>query len=107
MSEVELLADIESGDVRKALISLAIENALLEVSNATLEEVGNRLYAKYHSYFMDCLEHPEYLNDILNQVFGPSHESIIKSIKKNLDAFADQKPIQNFSYPLDNYANCS
>ena len=90
------MADVESGDIRKALVSLAIESALLEVSSATLEEVGNRLYAKHHSYFMDCLEHPEYLNDILSQMFGPSHESIIQSIKKSLEAFIDQKPIAEF-----------
>jgi phage regulator Rha-like protein len=45
---------------------------------------------------MDCLEHPEYLKDVLNQVFGRSHDSIIKSIEKNLAEFANQRPIAEF-----------
>ena len=90
------MVDISSHDARKALVSLAIEKSLLEVGNATLIEVGNILYSKYQCYFIDCLEHPEYLKDVLNQIFGPSHHSIIQSIEKNLGEFAHQEPITEF-----------
>ncbi|MBI3639512.1 MAG: hypothetical protein HY223_04265 [Thaumarchaeota archaeon] len=90
------MVDLSSGVARKALVSLAIEKALLEIGNAALEEVGNSLYSKYRCYFIDCLEHPEYLKDVLNQIFGLSHDSIIQSIEKNLGDLAHQKPITEF-----------
>ncbi len=87
---------INRDEVQKALVSLSIERTLRAISNATCEEVGNRLYAKYKCYFVDCLEHPEYLKDILDQIFGPSHESIIQSIERFLGELADKKPIAEF-----------
>lgn len=91
-----MVFDISNTQIKKALVSLAIEETLLEMGNATLEEVGHRLYAKYHSYFTDCLEHPEYLNSILKEIFGNSYICTVESIKKHLEEFANQKPIDEF-----------
>lgn len=90
------MAPLSSGDAQKALVSLAIEKALLEIGNAALEEVGNRLYAKYKCYFIDCLEHPDYLKDTLDEMFGLCHDSIIQSIERYLAEFVHEKPITKF-----------
>src|SRR5690242_5621923 len=82
--------------VKKALVSLTIEKALLDIRKETYDRVANELYERHHSYFSDCYEHPEYLNEILEQLYGSAHGEIIKSIKKQLDEFSDYEPIAKF-----------
>ncbi len=83
-------------DTKKALVSFTVTQALLQMSPSATNEVGSRLYAKYGCYFSDCLEHPEYLKDILQEIFGSGSAAVIKTIKESLDAFDDQQPISNF-----------
>ena len=85
-----------SSDVLPALVSIAIENSLNNISNTVCESVGNLLYEKYNSYFYNCLEHPEYLVDILKIEFGDGYLSIIKNINKRLEEFSYQDPIKKF-----------
>ncbi|MFB5628018.1 MAG: hypothetical protein ACE5R5_07460, partial [Nitrosarchaeum sp.] len=67
----------DSSKITSALISVTISQALYEISEALHEDVGNKLYKKYKCYFHDCLEHPDYLVDILQQIFGDGYISII------------------------------
>ncbi len=89
-------SDFTTIDVKKALVSFTITEALLRISPSATNEVGDRLYAKYHCYFSDCLEHPEYLKDVLHEIFGVGSTSIVKTIKENLAKLEDQQPIANF-----------
>jgi hypothetical protein len=81
---------------KKALVSFTIEQTLLNLGKPTLDKVGDTLYAKYNCYFSDCLDHPEYLVDILKEIFGNGHHIIINRIKEKLTKFEDQEPISNF-----------
>lgn len=83
-------------NTKKALVSFTVTQALLQISPSATNEVGSRLYAKYGCYFSDCLEHPEYLKDVLHEIFGNGSTALIKTIKENLVAFVDQQPISNF-----------
>ena len=82
--------------VTSALVSIAIEQSLHEISEAVRDDVGNALYKKHKCYFHNCLEHPDYLVDILQQIFGDGHISIVNSINKRLEEFSYQKPIKEF-----------
>ena len=82
--------------VTAALVSVAIDQSLAEISDAVHEEVGNKLYKKYKCYFYNCLEHPDYLVDILKQVFGNGYISIVSNINKRLEEFSYQEPIKEF-----------
>lgn len=82
--------------VTSALVSVTIGQSLYEISEAVHDDVGNALYKKYKCYFHDCLEHPDYLVDVLKQVFGDGYLSIIISINKKLEEFSYQKPIKEF-----------
>ena len=62
----------------------------------TLEEVEGRLYSKHHVYFSDSLEHPEFLSDILKEIFGNAYPAIIDSIRKNLKDHTYKKSIEEF-----------
>jgi hypothetical protein len=81
---------------QKALISFVVERVLLDVGNLALDEVGNRLYEKHQCYFSDCLEHPQYLKDVLQEIFGDSYKSITDKIQQKLVELNDQKPIAAF-----------
>lgn len=81
---------------KKALISFTITQTLLKMSPSTVNEVGSRLYAKHRCYFADCLEHPEYLNEVLTEIFGKGAKVVTDAILESLVEFKDQQPISNF-----------
>lgn len=85
-----------NGQIKKALVSLAIEQTLIEIGVAVLDQVTKKLYEQYHCYLPDCYEKPEYLKAVLRDLFGASHVNIIESITKQLEEFASQKPIFEF-----------
>lgn len=80
----------------KAIVAFAIEKALLEFGTPALEGVIDMLSEYYHCEISDCFEKPQYLNKVLKDLFGNSYIIIVKSIKKNLEEFAYEKPIENF-----------
>ncbi|MFB5604683.1 MAG: hypothetical protein ACE5Q5_04400 [Nitrosarchaeum sp.] len=90
----------DSSKITSALISVTISQALYEISEALHEDVGNALYKKHKCYFHDCLEHPDYLVDILQQIFGDGYISIIDNINKKLEEFSYQKPVKEFLLEL-------
>lgn len=81
---------------KKALVSFTITQAIDQISPSTTDKVGNRLYEKYGCYFSDCLEHPEYLGDVLKEIFGNGSVAIVKIIRERLAEFETQQPISNF-----------
>jgi len=82
--------------VTTALVSLVISQSLYDISKAVHEDIGNALYKKYKCYFSDCLEHPDYLIDVLKQVFGDGYISIVSNINKRLEEFSYKEPINKF-----------
>lgn len=90
------MVDITDGEVKRALVALAIEKSLLNIGKATYEKVGNALYSRYQAYFPDCYGHPEFLNAVLKEIYGKSFITIVDSIRKQLGEFASQKPIEEF-----------
>jgi hypothetical protein len=78
---------------KKALVSMSIEKALLDVGKETYDEVAHELYKRYNSYFQDCYEHPEYLSEILTQLYGNAGKAVVDSIKKQLEEFSDHDQI--------------
>ena len=73
-----------------------MESALIEIGKPIYDKVIHELFEKYHCYLTDCYEHPEYLNEILDGLYGNSHEAIVKSIKRQLEEFSNKKPIERF-----------
>ncbi|MBI3640540.1 MAG: hypothetical protein HY223_09560 [Thaumarchaeota archaeon] len=85
--------DMPSND---ELLTMAIEDALNEMGEPTLEIVNNKLFQEYRCSLLDCVEHPDYLANVLKQTFGYAHVVIIKKIKKNIGEFASEKPVEEF-----------
>ena len=90
-----ILAENAAHD-REEIVGHRIRQALLEIGEPAYEKVVKALYSQYHCCLADCIEQPEYLKDILKQLFGSSHRAIVKSISKQLYEFYEQRPIQEF-----------
>lgn len=80
----------------KAIVVLAIEHTLLKISKNTLEKVQEEIHQKYKCSISDCYEHPEYLSEILKDLFGNSYHDIVRDVNMYLDEFAYQRPIAEF-----------
>ena len=72
-------------DVRKGLFLIAIEETLMKISRNDYERVVTRLKTKYNCYIPDCYAHPEYLEDILEGLYGESSSQIINEIEEKLE----------------------
>ena len=82
--------------IKKALVTISVEQALLEMGTPVLDEVTRALYSNYNCYIPDCLDHPDYLKSVLKDLYGNGYSNIVSSIHKHLDEFATQKPIEEF-----------
>lgn len=82
--------------VLKALTSLAIEKSLLKIGKPAYEKAISMLEKKYQCHMPDCYEHPEYLNDVLKEIFGKSHTVIVNEIRQELVEFLHKRKVGRF-----------
>ena len=80
----------------KVLVSLALEETLLEIGKTLFNEITERLQKEYNCKLSDCFEYPEYLKIILKDYFGDEYDEIFDLIKEKLVEFEYRKPIQEF-----------
>lgn len=92
---VSALIEIRDYVVRKALVSLAIERALIDMGTSVFEQVTKKLAEECNCYISDCYDHPVYLKKVLKN-FGNSYLVIVESIKENLKESSDEKSISEF-----------
>ena len=88
--------DATNGEISKALLTLAIEETLTNMGKPVLDEVARRLFTNYKCYIPDCHEHPEYLKNVLKELYGNYYNTVVESIMKNLGEFTTKKSITNF-----------
>ena len=75
---------------KKVLVGLAIEKTLLEINRAYLHKFEDMIYERHKCSISDCYEHPEYLSEVLREIFGNSYKEVIRSIERYLDEFSYQ-----------------
>lgn len=85
---------------KKVFVDIAIQKALLESGSVTLEKVSNQLFEIYHSNLSECYDNPEYLREVLKDVFGNSHTKIIDIIKTQLQSVSHHKQVKAFLQKL-------
>lgn len=88
--------DATNGEISKALVTLAIEETLTNMGKPVLDEVTRRLFTNYKCYIPDCHEHPEYLKNVLKELYGNCYNTVVESIMKNLGEFTTKKSVTNF-----------
>ncbi len=83
--------------VKKALVSLALEESLQEIcGRKLLHEVFRILYEKFHCYLPDCYNNPEYLRSIFAELDSGTCDVFLESLNEKLEEYAYQKPIGEF-----------
>ena len=87
--------------ILKSVVTASVEKALLEIGKFELDSVVYRLKENYNCEISDCLDHPEYLKQILCELFGNSHEVVLKSIHESFEKTRMEQPLQNFLTVLD------
>jgi len=45
---------------------------------------------------LDCADHPDYLANVLKEIFGYAHIAIVEKIRNNLGEFAYEEPVEEF-----------
>jgi len=86
--------------MKKALVGIVIQKALLSIGNDALNIVEKRLEEDYSCTFPDCYEHPEYLTRILKELYGNAHIQVIDSIKKQLHDWMRDESISDFALKI-------
>jgi hypothetical protein len=81
---------------RKELLTYAVEDALNEMGEPTLEIVNTKLIQKYHCALAECVERPDYLADVLKETFGYAYVAVLAKIKKNLGELGSEQPVEEF-----------
>ncbi len=64
------------------IVILAIVDTLLKISRSTLDSVQSRLNQEYKCSIQDCYEHPEYMDKVLRDMFGPAYHDVILDVNK-------------------------
>ena len=80
----------------KSMISHIIEKSLTKIGKPVLEEISMMLYTKYKCNISDCYEHPQYLQNILEDLYGSASRVIIQSIEKDMEKFTHNKDVKEF-----------
>lgn len=88
--------------VRKALVTLTIEQALIEIGGTgLLNEVLRLLYEKCNCYLPDCFDHPENFRKIWGEIDEGTRNMMIDLVKEKLGEYGYQKSIEKFLVGLN------
>jgi|SRR6185312_4614188 hypothetical protein len=102
------MLQINQYDVSKALVSLAIEQSLVQVGGSVvLDVVSDKIFEKYQCHIPECYEHPEYLNSVLVDMSITIHHVIVRLVRNQLEEFSYKEEIQNFLEKLEHGLNLS
>ena len=82
--------------LERTLVGLVIEQTLLHIGKPVYDKVESLLYERYNSTIANSCDNPQYLCEILKEVFGKSHLEIINSIETRLTDFRYEPIIEEF-----------
>ncbi|WP_268543910.1 hypothetical protein [Candidatus Nitrosotenuis cloacae] len=72
-------------------VASVVKKVLLETGQPTYEKVIQKLRDDYNCNIRDCYDYPEYLNNVLKEIFGDRYTVITESIKEQFKDYANQK----------------
>lgn len=90
------MLDARDVEIKKALLTISVRESLLEIGKPVLDEVERALYSNYKCYIPDCIDNPEYLKQILQDLYGNASLNVIESIHKHLDEYDSIQSIKEF-----------
>ncbi len=88
--------------MQKTLITLAVKNTLLELGMEELDKVMTLLQKDFNATLDDCYENPEYLKQVLEDLYGDSYQNILNSLKANMKEISMKSFSTDFMQTLNN-----
>jgi len=82
--------------MKKTMVTLALKNTLLELGIQEYDKVVSLLQKDYSCTLEDCYENPEYLRNILKDLFGDSYPDILSSLSENMKNIVSQPSVKDF-----------
>ena len=87
--------------MKKTMVTLAIKNTLLQLGTQELDKVVDMLHKDYNCTLEDCYEYPQYLKQVLQDLFGNSYRDyILSSLTENMKDIMAQQSIKDFLQEL-------
>ncbi|MEX0657028.1 MAG: hypothetical protein WD154_05740 [Nitrosopumilaceae archaeon] len=83
-------------DSNRITMALCIEVVLMRRSGEAYYHVLSKLRSLYDCEIGDCYDKPQYLKNVLKDVYGNDYESIVKEIKLELGDSINNKGIAAF-----------
>ncbi len=80
----------------KALVTISIEVVLMRAGGPQYFLILSRLERDYDCKIADCFEHPEYLKNVLKDVYENSYGGILDDLEAELGEIASEKEIRSF-----------
>ena len=90
------MLDATDMEIKRSLLTISVRQSLLEIGKPVLDEVERALYSNYKCFISDCLDNPEYLKQILQDLYGNASLNVIESIHKHLDEYDSIQSIKEF-----------
>jgi two-component system chemotaxis response regulator CheY len=87
--------------MKKTMVTLAIKNTLLELGIHEYDKIVSLLQKDYSCTLEDCYENPEYLRNILKDLFGKSYPDILNSLSDNMKEILTQQSVKDFFQVLN------
>ena len=88
--------------MKKTMVTLALKNTLLELGIQEYDKVVSLLQKEHSCTLEDCFENPEYLRNILKDLFGDSYPDILNSLSENMRSITPQESVKDFLQSLSN-----
>ena len=82
--------------MKKTMVTLALKSTLLELGIQEYDKVVSLLQKDYSCTLEDCYENPEYLRNILKDLFGDSYPDILSSLSENMKNILSQPSVKDF-----------
>ena len=87
--------------MKKTMVTLALKNTLLQLGVQELDKVVDLLHKDYNCTLEDCYEYPQYLKQVLQDLFGNSYRDyILSSLTENMRDIMSQQSIKDFLQEL-------
>lgn len=95
-------------NIKEAIVSYAVQKALIDYGNSAHEETYYRLYSEFALHFVDCYNNAETLRKVLIELLGSAYTDIVNLIKSYLGEFVANEEVRIFIAVLEKrcrYAN--
>lgn len=85
----------------KTALVASLEIVLMSLGNTKYHLMTAKLNSSYDVTLRGCYEHPEYLKDVLKEVYPENYDYIISEVKARLDDLVNQPELMQFFKVLE------